>query len=432
MKNLTITHFIPLIGPWYMAADRLKDEGYLISNKYIFSFSAFKKNEQHLIYNYDVEIDYLPDELVESSVSEYKEYIKKHNIQPTDIQLSIPPCAGLSLLNKNSGSGCAANDWIYECVKWFLAQDSNVLCFENAPGLVNKEGLKVISNINDILINEGVEDNYTLHVTKTSTLAHGIPQKRVRCFLYLYKNKERRKIFKNIKHETPIIEDFLTYPEECDYETQHFPLIDKPTEDQLSFIKNKNQIEIIRKKLKDENKYTFSPWKLWLEEYQKDPFYFDGFDYIKKKCDYKIKKLNDGKGFWDAGCNFIRNRANGVIARNLNVMHPIYDRLITIREYMALMGYPDDFYLIEPKKNINHMCQSLPICTGVDHLKWAIGLWNNDEKYVKKIPKISNNILLLQNNVNQDLENELFQVENFSHPWKKFKNKTNLNEFLKI
>lgn len=46
--------------------------------------------------------------------------------------------------------------------------------------------------------------------------------------------------------------------------------------------------------------------------------------------------------------------------------HPIHDRYITYREAMTIMGLPNDFELLEPKKSANHICQNVPVQTAQD------------------------------------------------------------------
>jgi hypothetical protein len=46
--------------------------------------------------------------------------------------------------------------------------------------------------------------------------------------------------------------------------------------------------------------------------------------------------------------------------------HPVEDRYITYREAMTIMGLPQDFELLDPKKSTNHICQNVPVSTAHD------------------------------------------------------------------
>lgn len=438
---ISITHFIPLIGPFIMGTRKLKSE---VKNKYFISFSPFKNNEHHIHHNYDdVVIDYADehDEDLKTHISSefthdntvYKSYCKKHNIKPTDIQLSVPPCAGLSLMNAgNRGSDAAANRWMYEVVKWFVAQDSKVLVFENAPGLIGVHGLKVMNNIYDLLKKLGVEKNYKFSVTKTNTIMHGIPQNRQRCFFYLYKSDEHC-IFRNIKHVTPSLESFLKYPEKEDPTIDHITFKSSWNDSDLKFINDKNEWDFFRTELaKGDNDYkTVSCMPHWLEKYKQDKEYLKDYPKKAKDCERIFKKFEKGLGYWDGSPNFVRGRTNAIVAKNAyNTIHPIYNRYLTIRELMTLMGYDESFKLVDPVKNFNHMCQSLPVCTGIDHVKWAIGIVTKNPEYILKTIK-TDNIIVLQNNSKGNLEEDI-SVGNFD-TWKPFiKSKTSkLGTFVK-
>lgn len=431
MNSFSVTHFIPLIGPWYMGCDKLnKTKEFKIDNKYVFSFKPFANNQQHLEANYNLNIDYLPDDLLPDysdgtdnwkDMTSYKKYITDNNISSTDLLLAVPPCAGLSMLNAgNRGAGCAANKWMYETVKWHIAQGNKVLCLENAPGLVGEEGVKVLRIIQEILNFNNVGSEYKMHCTKTTTLNHGIPQKRDRAFLYIYKSNNFLQ-FKNIKNDNTKLENFLVREEKLNESINHIPINDETNSQYIKFLNDKNLWDDVRNLVEDFGIKTITS-KL-IELYNNDKNVFDDYPKIKKDLEHKIYKLSLGKGYWDSSPMICKGKVNAVISKNAqNYIHPKYNRLLTIRELMDLMGYPDTFKLVEPaKKNFNHVCQSLPINTGMDHIRWAQGIVNNDKKYIGiNIEDDSINILL-QNNINGNLENDIKCVRKDDTVFKDYK-----------
>ena len=62
-------------------------------------------------------------------------------------------------------------------------------------------------------------------------------------------------------------------------------------------------------------------------------------------------------------CDFI-----GAFVAHLpfKLTHPDEDRYLTYREAMGVMKLPTDFNLIDPKKNLNHICQNVPVTTAED------------------------------------------------------------------
>ena len=59
---------------------------------------------------------------------------------------------------------------------------------------------------------------------------------------------------------------------------------------------------------------------------------------------------------------------------------------------MGVMKLPTDFNLIDPKKNLNHICQNVPVTTAED---MAYNIKNNNHMLVNfdnLIPEFSNNV----------------------------------------
>ena len=49
-----------------------------------------------------------------------------------------------------------------------------------------------------------------------------------------------------------------------------------------------------------------------------------------------------------------------------SLTHYRQDRYLTVRECMAIMDLPSDFELLDPKSNLNHVCQNVPVSTAAD------------------------------------------------------------------
>jgi len=168
---ITIDYFIPLIGSFYIAVDNLIKNGYKLQHNKIFSYNNFSKNEEHFINNYSVDI----------------EYINKDNYNKNakaELLCCIPPCGGLSQLNSNINDNHFENNnkFIINCINFFKNNDYKMLILENAPGLTGKFGLSLLNILYNLL-----DKNYKMHIIKTNTMHHGLPQSRKRCFLLIYK-----------------------------------------------------------------------------------------------------------------------------------------------------------------------------------------------------------------------------------------------------
>ena len=76
-------------------------------------------------------------------------------------------------------------------------------------------------------------------------------------------------------------------------------------------------------------------------------------------------KIADGKGIWDDSPSIFlpETNFNALIGRTTDAAHPVEHRSLTVRECMHLMALPHDFELVT--KTVNHICQNVPVCTGV-------------------------------------------------------------------
>ena len=221
MNKIKLMHFIPLNGAFEYARRRLNEEQqYNIDYLGAYSFKEFYcNNEKTFELNHEKKINHLSDDSSDfvvsfkdteqdwRDISKYKNYTIQNNIEKPDILTSVPPCSSIAMLNRGNRSGDADSaNWILEAVKFYLATDAKVLVFENAPGLVGREGLKILNRIKSILKFNNSDDK--INIIKTTTLVHGIPQLRNRTFCYIYKSN-KQKVFKNIKHDIKKLSDFL-------------------------------------------------------------------------------------------------------------------------------------------------------------------------------------------------------------------------------
>ena len=413
--SIIVNHFIPLIGPFIIGVDNLNKEGYDIKTQDIISYPAFKANEHHIENNNYGTVHYLSEELNGSSVEDYKNYIKENGIRQPDIVCSVPPCAGLSLLNSCSTKSCNArdgeanqNDWIYETVKFYLANESKVLLLENAPGLIGKHGFVVLRKIRNILDEYG--SGYKMHLTKTTTLNHGLPQDRKRTFLYIYKS-ENYKIFKQLDRHKPIlIEDFMREkgrPEKLsDDIPNHQTLTDVNIDDFFQLVLKLDIIDQFRNEEKDKDILVKTGWGYIMPRFVSGELNLDEYPKIKKIAEHNKYKLSINKGYWDSSPLFIRGKSNAVISKNaFRIVHPYFNRYVSIREHMDLMGLPDDFILEDQKRTFNHICQNVPVNTAMDHLLWGLGLVGGTDTILTEKEYIDNiNSAFIQDNSKNQIE----------------------------
>ena len=67
------------------------------------------------------------------------------------------------------------------------------------------------------------------------------------------------------------------------------------------------------------------------------------------------------------GVNIPKNYIGAFVgAYPTSLTHPDEDRYLTIRECMTIMGLPKNMNLKGGLKNINHICQNVPVSTAMD------------------------------------------------------------------
>ena len=100
----------------------------------------------------------------------------------------------------------------------------------------------------------------------------------------------------------------------------------------------------------------------------------------------------------DATPNIYKGFYNAVIMKNMyNSIHPSGQRFNTIREFMSLMGLPDDFTLIGGINNFNHIAQNVPVNTASDIVR-------SIKKFIDGELVMSDFSFVKQNNTHQKVD----------------------------
>ena len=101
----------------------------------------------------------------------------------------------------------------------------------------------------------------------------------------------------------------------------------------------------------------------------------NGYDNEAAKCDRKYHKLKAGGNIMRKTTEIPKDYIGAFVGHfPTNLCHPDEDRYLTVREAMSIMKLPDDFNLINPKANLNHICQNVPVTTA-EHPARMIKKW---------------------------------------------------------
>lgn len=349
MKHASI---VPLIGGetlGQMAAFGTKPD-------YLLSYSAFSNNDAHLV-NHLKDVPYI---LLDQG--------GKHP-HKVDIVNAVCPCAGLSSLSPSANSESAVNDWMMITAKYVLEEmKPKVFWGENAPRFAGEMGKPIVAKLHKLAKDNG----YTMSIYRTKSLLHGLPQVRERSFYFFWQGN-KVPVFNYFSKDRVRIEDLLSNVSKTatqqEVTNKKIPSKDDPyyryvlevmhngithKEFQESLIKSADAMHYI-----EENGHNYRMVKSFLEK--------EGYSKFAAKMDAMQDKL-------DAGGNIMRRASYipkdyiGAFVGHLPVSmtHPTEDRYLTYRECMSIMGLPEDFELMSPSKNLNHVCQNVPVGTATD------------------------------------------------------------------
>lgn len=417
---------IPLIGG--MAIGNKMATG--TKPEFILSYPGFMSNDQH-IRNYWPDVPYslidpdtnelLPDEIQEEKKCYkcHKEELRKQ-FQGIDFVTTVPPCAGLSMMNSSNkkdsasarGSDAAQNEWLYKSSEFILETiKPRVLFGENAPGLYTNTGVGVVDKLYTI----AKKYNYSFSLYKTNTVYHGIPQKRERTFFFFW-DSNQVPILDNYRREHKHLKDYLVeIPKKASLQDKYAGLGSAETNPFVLFMKKKvgDNWRIDGGKAKTATNWLVKNGYIdemisWMEtDYH---YELDGIkDYkgkILKYLNHVKEKVAKDMGWWDGTPHFFEDTTNAIIGRTIQTaLHPVEDRGLNLRECMHLMGLPHDFE-IKGLECYNHIAQNVPTCTARDMTYEVI-------KYLKGETKMSEVDFMKQRNSTSKIETPLNNIQLF-------------------
>ena len=352
MKHASI---IPLIGGETIGSELAFGK----RPEYFLSYTPFWNNDQHIVNHYNNEIPY---------------YVIDKGERPkvkVDVVSSVCPCAGLSQMSHGYGDHNPNNKWLTESTKYVLEEmQPKVLWGENAPGLAGKIGENVRNNMYKI----GRDNGYSMTVYRTRSLLHGVPQVRERSFYFFWKGDKTPALnyyhrpYKSIE-QTILDAKGNTQVEPINPKTPsldpYYRFILEKLHNGLTHKEFAKQVEPEKARQNDTFSYIekmgvgYAELSTWMSE--------KGYELEAASCLRKKVKLESGGNIMRRGVIVPKDYIGAFVGHYpLMLTHPVEDRFITYREAMSIMGLPDNFELIDPKKNSNHICQNVPVQTARD------------------------------------------------------------------
>lgn len=346
---------VPLIGGPTIAMEHVFGK----PPEYILSYTDFEAHDSQLLNYYDNTIPY------------YKLDTGQLAPHSVDIVNTVCPCAGLSSLSPSSNANSSTNDWMVKSAEYILESvRPTVFWGENAPRLASKMGEPVVSQLRELARKNG----YTFSMYKTKSLLHGLSQVRDRAFYFFWKGnsipvfdyykRAHEKIEDTIRgaatneddpmsqiltnSKTPSKEPFYQYVlEEMHGGISHmefFNTIEKTT-NPLHYIEDKG--------------VDYADVAEWMDK--------NGHENHARKCRRMGEKLKAGGNIMRKTTEIGKNYIGAFVGHfPLELTHPDYDRYLTVREVLSIMKMPKDFQLVGGRKNINMVCQNVPVTTATD------------------------------------------------------------------
>ena len=406
-KQITYGSIVPLIGGESLGiSEALGNQ----DPEWVLSYSAFANNDEHYI-NHLTKKGWKGDYVHLDENPTYK-------AKKVDVVNTVCPCAGLSSLSVSSSGDSEINNWMYESAEHVLSNiKPKVFWGENAPRLAAKTGIPVVKKLREI----GEKHGYSLSIYKTKSKIQGFSQIRDRTFYFFWEGNSVP-LFEYIHRPHIKIEDLLK------------SVVNKEG-DPMSEVHNKNKPsdDPVYKWILEQHKMTHAEFVEYWPKGNTNLYTildtmgstrFEAWD----KLIADLEGTEDDKGIrWlrvlkrmtekeKAGGGCMRRTITlpvdyiGAFVGHLPglLTHPVEDRFLTYREMMSIMYLPKDFEMISPKKQVNHICQNVPLKTAQDMMEQILLHFNN------KLDVIETKYLLQDNKaMKYDYEKSSLQLDEF-------------------
>jgi len=358
---------VPLIGGETIAMENVFGK----RPEYILSYSDFKANDSQLLNYYNHTIPYL--------------LLDQGGLAPSgvDVVNTVCPCAGLSSLSPTSSGDSTTNDWMVKSAEYVLESiQPTVFWGENAPRLASKMGEPVVRQLREI----GKRNGYVFSIYKTKSILHGLSQVRDRTFYFFWKGNHVP-VFDYYKRDYVRIEDQIrsSATNEPDPMFEQVNNKQKPSDNPyyqyvleemhggISHIEFFKQIDKTTNPLHyiEDRGVSYKDVGVWMAE--------RGHQKLAEKCNYMFDKLSAGGNIMRKMTEIGKDHIGAFVGHfPHSLCHPDEDRYINTREALDIMKMPKDFILQGGVRNLNMICQNVPVTTAMDMAENVKGFLGGD------------------------------------------------------
>lgn len=322
-------------------------------------------------------------------VIKHNDILENPNYDGIDLVVAVPVCSGLSMATSGSKEN---KDTKNNNMLWITNYTLNVIkpkiyIFENAPTMMGSRGDDLRIKLEEIAKNTC----YSILYYKTDTAKHNNCQNRPRTFiifqkhinngiqrpvLYNFENKpiDVMTFFNNISESLPQSELVKTGIHNIMITEYYNDTFGKNWMDNVTEKLNLMDALIKKNQLQNFIDYIENSDKWSNDEKEK------ALKYVKH---IKYKK-SLGLNYYGADIQLYKKDFPSVQFRSIhNLFHPSGKRTCTVREFLSLMGMPEDFILYGDESNLPKIGQNVPVKTAKYIVSEAVRIiqnWGNDER----------------------------------------------------
>jgi site-specific DNA-cytosine methylase len=241
---------------------------------------------------------------------------------------------------------------------------------ENAPRLASKMGEPVVNQLRGLAKKYG----YMFSIYKTKSILHGLSQVRDRTFYFFWKGNHIP-MFKYYKRDYVRIEDQIRSSATNDYDPMFEQVNNKQKpsdnpyyqfvlEEMHGGISHMDFFKMIEKTTNplhyiEDKGVSYKDVALWMAD--------RGHERLAEKCNYMFDKLSAGGNVMRKMTEIGKDHIGAFVGHfPHSLCHPDEDRYINTREALDIMKMPKDFILQGGVKNLNMICQNVPVTTAMD------------------------------------------------------------------
>tara|TARA_B100000902_G_scaffold78469_1_gene83171 strand:- start:2068 stop:3255 length:1188 start_codon:yes stop_codon:yes gene_type:complete len=363
---------IPLIGGETIAMQNVFGE----KPQYILSYTDFEANDSQLLDYYNRTVPYIKLDMGGSAP------------RSVDVVNTVCPCAGLSSLSFTSGSDNPTNDWMLRAARYVLEDvRPQVFWGENAPRLASKMGEPIVKEMRKM----AREFGYTVSLYKTKSILHGLSQVRDRAFYFFWKGNEVP-VFEYYDRPHERIEDTIRGAATNEPDPMSELMTNKaiPSENPFyKYVLEEMEGGITHTEFFNKIEKSANPLH-WIEDHGSNYYELsewcekNGYESQAKKTKRMADKVKSGGNVMRRTIEIGKDRIGAFVAHLPNhLTHPDADRFLNVRECLEIMKLPKDFQLQGGIKNLNHICQNVPVTTAMDMAENVKSFLAGESKLVK-------------------------------------------------